>query len=174
MENPAGDINWSFRTFLRVKPPVHAHSPGDPVSDPVSDPVGEGVDGSAQLNYEVSAAEDEEGCAVWRIELEVPLSAEPGLIHNNTTGFVPFCFNNVFGPTADQADVFNSVRDMIVDAFRGINCTVLAYGQTGTGESGCRADVSIALMLSRWQAKRSRFQEATRTRLEGSFHVASS
>lgn len=129
----SGVWDWSFRTFLRVKPPP---SLGDATSASAAfDTDGDDDDASScsRLKFLVEEETGVAGEAAKRLELEVPLSAEPGLIHSHTTGFVPFYFNDVFGPHADQAEVFSAVRDMLVDAFLGINCTVLAYGQTGTG-----------------------------------------
>ena len=127
--------DWSFRTFLRVKPPLHMEAlPGPRPAETDDDDDGSGNEGGGGLlQFHVAQDQDEDGELVRRIELEVPLSSEPGLIHNNTSGFVPFSFNDVFGPEARQEDIFASVRDMILDVFVGINCTVLAYGQTGTG-----------------------------------------
>lgn len=134
--------DWSFRTFLRVKPPLHTEALPEArlAFETDDDDDGSGAEGGdgGLLQFHVAQDQDEEGEPVRRIELEVPLSSEPGLIHNNTSGFVPFCFNDVFGPDARQEDIFSSVRDMILDAFAGINCTVLAYGQTGTGTGDCR------------------------------------
>lgn len=45
-------------------------------------------------------------------------------------------FDRVFGPEADQTNVFQSVaQDMIDQVLLGFNCTIFAYGQTGTGKT---------------------------------------
>jgi hypothetical protein len=140
--------DWSFRTFLRVKPPLHVE--GDDLnSDPKDDEDGSRGENNGLLQFHTAQEQGQGGEAVRRLELEIPLTAEPGLIHNNTTGFVPFCFNEIFEPDASQDQVFNSVRDMIGDAFTGINCTILAYGQTGTGKLfiRCRLDIDIVIAL---------------------------
>jgi len=45
-------------------------------------------------------------------------------------------FDLVFGPEADQAMVYhNVVSPMLEEVLTGYNCTLFAYGQTGTGKT---------------------------------------
>ncbi|KIJ44067.1 hypothetical protein M422DRAFT_228691 [Sphaerobolus stellatus SS14] len=45
-------------------------------------------------------------------------------------------FDNVFGPEADQALIYNDVAaPMLEQVLSGYNCTLFAYGQTGTGKT---------------------------------------
>lgn len=47
-----------------------------------------------------------------------------------------YAFDKVFGPEADQTMVFNEVADNMLDqVLAGYNCTIFAYGQTGTGKT---------------------------------------
>ncbi|XP_065833724.1 kinesin-like protein KIF11 [Oscarella lobularis] len=47
-----------------------------------------------------------------------------------------FTFDRVFGPEALQIDVYKGVLSPILDeVLMGYNCTVFAYGQTGTGKT---------------------------------------
>ncbi|KAJ9600610.1 hypothetical protein L9F63_026254, partial [Diploptera punctata] len=47
-----------------------------------------------------------------------------------------FSFDRVFGPNSKQIDVYMSVvHPMINEVLAGYNCTVFAYGQTGTGKT---------------------------------------
>lgn len=47
-----------------------------------------------------------------------------------------FTYDHVFGPEASQADVYEGIVEPIVDeVLQGYNCTVFAYGQTGTGKT---------------------------------------
>jgi kinesin family protein 11 len=42
----------------------------------------------------------------------------------------------VFGPEADNTTIFNEVaEDMLREVLSGYNCTIFAYGQTGTGKT---------------------------------------
>lgn len=47
-----------------------------------------------------------------------------------------YSVDRVFGPEADQSLIFDEIVAPIVDdMLYGINCTVFAYGQTGTGKT---------------------------------------
>nr|CAI5842974.1 unnamed protein product [Callosobruchus analis] len=47
-----------------------------------------------------------------------------------------YAFDRVFKPTASQIDLYlNVVAPLIKDVISGYNCTVFAYGQTGTGKT---------------------------------------
>lgn len=47
-----------------------------------------------------------------------------------------YTYDHVFGPDATQQDVYRGVVEPIVDeVLQGYNCTVFAYGQTGTGKT---------------------------------------
>ncbi|OLL25029.1 Kinesin-like protein bimC [Neolecta irregularis DAH-3] len=47
-----------------------------------------------------------------------------------------YTFDRVFGPEADQEMVFDDVvQPMLEEVLSGYNCTVFAYGQTGTGKT---------------------------------------
>lgn len=47
-----------------------------------------------------------------------------------------FVFDKVFGAYSRQEEVFNSiVRPIVEEALAGFNCTIFAYGQTGTGKT---------------------------------------
>ena len=44
-------------------------------------------------------------------------------------------FNHIFSTTSTQKDVFNFIKPCLLSIQKGINCTILAYGQTGTGKT---------------------------------------
>lgn len=47
-----------------------------------------------------------------------------------------FTFDRAFGPKSKQADVYQVVvAPLINEVVAGYNCTVFAYGQTGTGKT---------------------------------------
>ncbi|RMZ91683.1 hypothetical protein DV736_g1099, partial [Chaetothyriales sp. CBS 134916] len=61
----------------------------------------------------------------------VELSMGPNAISNKT-----YHFDRVFSPAADQAIVFDDVVAPILnEMLSGFNCTIFAYGQTGTGKT---------------------------------------
>lgn len=46
-----------------------------------------------------------------------------------------FTFDHVFNSVSEQADVYNAaVKPLVEEVLAGFNCTVFAYGQTGTGK----------------------------------------
>ncbi|KZV61068.1 kinesin-domain-containing protein [Peniophora sp. CONT] len=67
------------------------------------------------------------------IETAAPISSL-GVVSLPPTRTYPF--DIVFGPEADQAMVFNDVvQPMLDEVLQGYNCTLFAYGQTGTGKT---------------------------------------
>ena len=61
-------------------------------------------------------------------------SSYGGSAHAPTTKTYPV--DKVFGPEADNTTVFNEVaEDMLREVLAGYNCTIFAYGQTGTGKT---------------------------------------
>merc|ERR1719440_2508214 len=46
-----------------------------------------------------------------------------------------FLFDAVFGPEAQQAEVFDDCADLVQSAVDGFNVTIFAYGQTGAGKT---------------------------------------
>ncbi|CAI5719651.1 unnamed protein product [Peronospora destructor] len=60
-----------------------------------------------------------------------PNSNEVAIVKRKT-----YTFDRVFGQYSTQQDVFNAVvRPAVEEALTGYNCTVFAYGQTGTGKT---------------------------------------
>ncbi|KAL1882105.1 hypothetical protein VTK73DRAFT_2196 [Phialemonium thermophilum] len=61
----------------------------------------------------------------------VDLSMGPNALSNKT-----YNFDRVFSPAADQSMLFDEVVKPILDEMlAGYNCTIFAYGQTGTGKT---------------------------------------
>ncbi|KAK4983797.1 Kinesin-related motor protein [Elasticomyces elasticus] len=61
----------------------------------------------------------------------VELSMGPSALSNKT-----YQFDKVFSPAADQNMIFEEVVSPILDeVLSGFNCTIFAYGQTGTGKT---------------------------------------
>ncbi|CAI9105253.1 OLC1v1004137C1 [Oldenlandia corymbosa var. corymbosa] len=47
-----------------------------------------------------------------------------------------FAFDKVFGPTSKQKDLYDqAVCPIVFEVLEGYNCTIFAYGQTGTGKT---------------------------------------
>ncbi|KAI0703611.1 P-loop containing nucleoside triphosphate hydrolase protein [Cytidiella melzeri] len=67
------------------------------------------------------------------IETSAPVS-NLGLVTLPPTRTYPF--DLVFGPEADQGDIYHDVvHPMLDEVTQGYNCTLFAYGQTGTGKT---------------------------------------
>ncbi|KAF1981695.1 kinesin heavy chain [Aulographum hederae CBS 113979] len=74
----------------------------------------------------------------------VELSMGPSALSNKT-----YNFDKVFSPAADQNMIFDEVVTPILDeVMSGFNCTIFAYGQTGTGKTYTMSgDISDTLPL---------------------------
>eukprot|EP00803_Ostreobium_quekettii_P010128 evm.model.scf_531.2 EVM.evm.TU.scf_531.2 scf_531:7233-12300(-) len=47
-----------------------------------------------------------------------------------------FTYDKVFGPAASQADLYEqAIAPIVAEVVEGFNCTIFAYGQTGTGKT---------------------------------------
>lgn len=67
------------------------------------------------------------------METATPISSL-GVITLPPTRTYPF--DLVFGPEADQALIYHEVvSPMLAEVLQGYNCTLFAYGQTGTGKT---------------------------------------
>ncbi|KAI9785564.1 MAG: kinesin motor protein cin8 [Peltula sp. TS41687] len=76
----------------------------------------------------------------------VELTMGPNAMGNKT-----YHFDRVFSPAADQSMICDEVITPILDEMlQGYNCTIFAYGQTGTGKtytmSGDMSDISLGLI----------------------------
>lgn len=62
---------------------------------------------------------------------EITVQTGPLTLSNKT-----YSFDKVFGPEADQSMIYdNVVSPILEEALSGYNCTIFAYGQTGTGKT---------------------------------------
>lgn len=56
-----------------------------------------------------------------------------------------FHFDAVFGPQSDNELVYmKSVRSLVESAFKGYNCTIFLYGQTGTGKTFTHSSLTLS------------------------------
>lgn len=75
-------------------------------------------------------------------------------IMNKSSKPKAFKFDRVYGPNITQKEIYNDAITPIVDeALNGFNCTIFAYGQTGTGKTytmeGLRGSLNDS---ARWKA----------------------
>lgn len=63
-----------------------------------------------------------------------------------------FTFDRTFGPDSKQVDVYAAVvGPLIEEVLSGYNCTVFAYGQTGTGKTHTMVGNECAELKSSWE-----------------------
>ncbi|KMY96772.1 kinesin-like protein Klp61F [Drosophila simulans] len=63
-----------------------------------------------------------------------------------------FTFDRSFGPESKQCDVYSVVvAPLIEEVLNGYNCTVFAYGQTGTGKTHTMVGNETAELKSSWE-----------------------
>ncbi|XP_076678863.1 kinesin-like protein Klp61F [Andrena cerasifolii] len=70
--------------------------------------------------------------------IETPPNGKEVIVHERQPDKVSkkFKFDSVFGPSSKQIDVYNAVvSPLLQQVLDGYNCTVFAYGQTGTGKT---------------------------------------
>jgi kinesin family member 6/9 len=110
--------SWSFVTMARIRPLPATYS------------------SRGAINYRISDGTSNDYNHPFKIlELQIPEGADPGLVHNNKSGYIGFTFNEVFDEESTQDDIFHCVENMASETFEGINSTVFAYGQTGSGKT---------------------------------------
>ncbi|KAM3186450.1 hypothetical protein ACTXT7_004295 [Hymenolepis weldensis] len=58
------------------------------------------------------------------------------VLKDKSTSSRSYTFDRVFGPHSKQKDIYNEmVAPTVVEVLEGYNCTIFAYGQTGTGKT---------------------------------------
>lgn len=63
-----------------------------------------------------------------------------------------FTFDRAFGSDSKQVDVYTAVAGPLIDeVLSGYNCTVFAYGQTGTGKTHTMVGNQCAELKSSWE-----------------------
>ncbi|GAB0095548.1 Kinesin-like protein Klp61F [Sergentomyia squamirostris] len=63
-----------------------------------------------------------------------------------------FCFDRVFGVDSHQKSVYSQVvAPFIGEVLRGYNCTVFAYGQTGTGKTYTMVGEEVPELSASWE-----------------------
>ncbi|OMJ26006.1 putative kinesin-related protein [Smittium culicis] len=68
--------------------------------------------------------------------ITVPMITGKDVIYKSGSVNRTYTFDKVFGPDADQETVYQEVAMPILkEVLQGFNCTIFAYGQTGTGKT---------------------------------------
>ncbi|KAI3857410.1 hypothetical protein MKX03_024428 [Papaver bracteatum] len=79
-------------------------------------------------------AEEVAGGASISIDFETAKDGEL-MVKSNGAPKKMFKFDSVFGPQADQADIFEDTAPFATSVLDGYNVCIFAYGQTGTGKT---------------------------------------
>lgn len=84
------------------------------------------------------------------VEVHLPREIVVKQLESKTTK--KFTFDRAFGPESKQSEVYNSVvAPLIEEVLAGYNCTVFAYGQTGTGKTHTMVGDVIPTLTSSWE-----------------------
>lgn len=110
LHNQVQELKGNIRVFCRVRPTLPAEA-----------------DGGAQMKFPDT---DNEGK-----EIEIIGAAEKSALGNVTTKAYPFSFDKVFGPSAQNGDVFGEISQLVQSALDGYNVCIFCYGQTGSGKT---------------------------------------
>ena len=96
------------------------------------------------------------------VVVETPNNKELQVIEKNSLT-KSFSFDRVFGTNSKQVDVYKVVAAPLVEeVLAGYNCTVFAYGQTGTGKTFTMEGERHDEISSSWEnVRRFHFQSAT-------------
>jgi len=99
------DLKGQIRVFCRVRPPLLRE---------------QGEDSSAMRRD------------MFTVEVNKAMTGYDGIQKSERKAFP---FDAVFGPSAQQDEVFREVEDLVQSSMDGYNVTILAYGQTGAGKT---------------------------------------
>ncbi|KAL3461581.1 P-loop containing nucleoside triphosphate hydrolase protein [Aspergillus heterothallicus] len=111
LHNQVQELKGNIRVFCRVRPPLGA----------------EEISNATHFSY----PDESEDCKEINIlgpEEKSSLGAVTRKNHN-------FSFDHVFGPSAQNSDVFDEISQLVQSALDGYNVCIFCYGQTGSGKT---------------------------------------
>ncbi|KAH8427100.1 putative kinesin family protein (KlpA) [Aspergillus melleus] len=111
LHNQVQELKGNIRVFCRVRPSLND----------------ERVTDVAQIQYPDESDDSKEICVMGPEE-----KSSLGTVSrkNNT-----FAFDRVFGPSAQNAEVFDEISQLVQSALDGYNVCIFCYGQTGSGKT---------------------------------------
>ncbi|THC93935.1 hypothetical protein EYZ11_006582 [Aspergillus tanneri] len=110
LHNQVQELKGNIRVFCRVRPPSST----------------EAMD-AAQIQY----PDQSEDCK----EISVLGPEEKSSLGNVSRKASNFSFDRVFGPNAQNAEVFDEISQLVQSALDGYNVCIFCYGQTGSGKT---------------------------------------
>ncbi|RDW90279.1 putative kinesin family protein (KlpA) [Aspergillus mulundensis] len=111
LHNQVQELKGNIRVFCRVRPTLG----------------NEGVSDAAQFTYP-DETEDSKEINIIGPEEKSTLGTVTRKNHN-------FSFDHVFGPSAQNGDVFDEISQLVQSALDGYNVCIFCYGQTGSGKT---------------------------------------
>ncbi|OGM51340.1 Kinesin-like protein klpA [Aspergillus bombycis] len=111
LHNQVQELKGNIRVFCRVRPSLET----------------EPQTGVAQIQYP-DASEECKEINVMGLEEKSSL----GVITKKNNGFA---FDRVFGPSTQNAEVFDEISQLVQSALDGYNVCIFCYGQTGSGKT---------------------------------------
>ncbi|KAF2187383.1 kinesin-domain-containing protein [Zopfia rhizophila CBS 207.26] len=105
-------------------------------------------------------------------EVAVQGPEKQSALGNVTTATYSYSFDRVFGPTSQNAEVFEEISQLVQSALDGYNVCIFCYGQTGSGKTYTMSasDGMIPRAVQQIYAEATRLEEkGWRYRMEGSF-----
>lgn len=110
LHNQVQELKGNIRVFCRVRPTLeHEH------------------ESAAQINFPDHNMEGK--------EIEVIGTPEKSAMGNLVNKTHPFSFDKVFGPTQQNAEIFEEISQLVQSALDGYNVCIFCYGQTGSGKT---------------------------------------
>lgn len=94
--------------------------------------------GSIRVMCRIRPTTPDEGEAV----VTLPTPTDVVVNQPGRDGRRSFAFDHAFGPSSNQADVFEEVEPVVESVLEGFNVCIFAYGQTGSGKTFTMGGVS--------------------------------
>ncbi|KAF2456583.1 kinesin-like protein [Lineolata rhizophorae] len=156
LHNQVQELKGNIRVFCRVRPllPSEAEAAAD--------------DGSVAPAKIAFPDQDVDGK-----EITVQGPEQKSSLGTVTTATHPFAFDRVFGPAAQNADVFDEISQLVQSALDGYNVCIFCYGQTGSGKThtmSAPADGMIPRAVAQiWQQAKGLEEKGWRYTMTGAF-----
>ncbi|KAF2803616.1 kinesin-domain-containing protein [Mytilinidion resinicola] len=147
LHNQVQELKGNIRVFCRVRP-TFASSETEPANIAYPD------------------------CETDSKEVAVRGPEQRTALGNVTTSNNSFSFDRVFGPTSQNAEVFEEISQLVQSALDGYNVCIFCYGQTGSGKTYTMSspDGMIPRAVQQIYAEATRLEEkGWKYRMEGSF-----
>lgn len=147
LHNQVQELKGNIRVFCRVRPIL-----------------GSNEEEAARITYPDDGTDSK--------EIEVKGPEKTSALGNATSTSNPFAFDRVFGPSSQNAEVFEEISQLVQSALDGYNVCIFCYGQTGSGKTHTMssADGMIPRAVAQIWAEAERLKEKHWTyTMEGSF-----